>query len=111
MVLVKAKPLGSAKAPVRAKIGVGANFGCKETELTPVMRALASRHETHRTQGHQKPGAPSLPALWRPDAIDRQRTPSSRGQNRSSHLQLHSLRRIPRVAQPISATNGVRQSF
>src|SRR5262245_24048991 len=42
---------------------------------------------------------PSLPALWRPDAIDRQRTPSSRGPNRSSHLQLHVLRRIPRVAQ------------
>jgi hypothetical protein len=39
------------------------------------------------------------PALWRPDAIDRQRTPSSRGQNRSSYLQLHGLRRIPRVAQ------------
>jgi hypothetical protein len=53
-----------------AKSQVQGYVGCKETELTRAISALAWGYEKYRPQGYNHLGPASLPALWRLDALD-----------------------------------------
>ena len=63
------------------KIGLSANIGCKETELTPAGGGLAFEYETRRTQRAANPRTCTLWALWQPHATGRQRAAPGRGQD------------------------------